>query len=393
VAAILSLVVSVQLATAQESELPIAHLDGVGGLAVQFSADGKLILTAADDDRGDSDVQVWDGVTFKRLLGHHHLQGPLRLANFTAGGRLTFALTNSSAQLWDSQSGKVLVDLPKPSKGFMAAAVSQDGSRIAVATEPSRPRDALNPCEIQILDGRVGTTIAKIEHPPFLEYLRFNFDGSRLMTVEHAEPHERIVRVWNFPAGTEAFQPIPTSYEFAADPSVGLIPASFSPDGRLLAIAGAHDFQVYTARDGRSLFDSKPPDARQADQSGKSSSLPFVEFTSDSNAIFTYRGNGMLWDAMTGKPLGPPIKNMGVFAHVMSPHGRLVVASYSLPRPDGSVDQGAALWNLTSGKKLRTLGRGDIRALALSNDGHRVATSRRSETLIWDLNAPNDAGK
>jgi WD40 repeat protein len=393
VAVILPLLVIVQLATAQESEVPIAHLDGVSGAAVQFNTDGKLILTAADDHRGESDVQVWDGMTFEPILGPHHLRGTLRLANFTAGGRLIFALTNSCAQLRDSRSGKVLVDLPEPRKGFVAGAVSQDGSRIAVAMESSHPRDALKPGEIQILDGRSGTAIAKIEHPPFLEYLSFSFDGSRLMTVEHADPHERIVHVWSFPAGIEAFEPIRTAYDFAADPSVGLIPATFSPDGQLLAIAGDHDFGVYASRDGRKVFDSKPSNGRQADQSNKSSSLPFLEFTSDSKAIFTYRGNGMLWDAMTGKPLGPPIKEMGVFAHIMSPHGRLVLASYSLPQPDGTVDQGAALWDLTSGKRLRTLGRGDIRALALSNDGHRVATSRRSQTLIWDLNALNDAGK
>ena len=96
-------------------ELP-GHQDGVRHAA--FSPDGKLVVTASDDNT----ARLWEvatGQVLRELPGH---QGAVRHAAFSPDGKLVVtASDDNTARLWEVATGQVLRELP----GHQGAVVSR----------------------------------------------------------------------------------------------------------------------------------------------------------------------------------------------------------------------------------------------------------------------------
>jgi WD40 repeat protein len=117
----------------------------------------------------------------------------------------------------------------------------------------------------------------------------------------------------------------------------------------------------------------------------------FVAFSPDGRTAVTASldGTARLWDGLTGKPRGEPLRHEGcVLQAAFSPDSRLVVTA--------SLDRTARLWEVHSGRPrgapLRH--RNPIRSVAFSPDGRTVLTgSNDGGAQIWELASERPLGE
>ncbi len=98
---------------------------------VEFSPDGKQLVTASDDHDG----RVWD-VTSGNLL--HVLRGhffPVRSASFSPSGRWIVSASQFSGGLWDADSGQLLTFLIGHTGPLTGAGFSTDGRWIVTGSD------------------------------------------------------------------------------------------------------------------------------------------------------------------------------------------------------------------------------------------------------------------
>ncbi len=111
--------------------------------------------------------------------------------------------------------------------------------------------------------------------------------------------------------------------------------------------------------------------------------IHFVAFSPDGRTAVTASldGTARLWDALTGEPLGAPLRHeAGVMQAAFSPDSRLVITA--------SLDQTARIWEVEGGRPrgapLRH--RGPVRSVAFSPDGRTVLTGSNDGTAqIWEV--------
>jgi WD40 repeat protein len=142
---------------------------------------------------------------------------------------------------------------------------------------------------------------------------------------------------------------------------------ALSADGSLVAAAGDHGFEVRRTAGGELVADI--PDG--------GSSVRMI-FTADNAGLIATRGNAVqIWQFSGKAPKRILTQEGRVMGIALSPDGsRLATAAY-----DGVI----ALWDLASGRKLRTATHGYIASdLAWSVDGRVLATLGSHKLRTWD---------
>lgn len=196
-------------------------------LRMQFSTDGRRMLTVAEDDFSapspkKSEVHLWDVNTRKPVWPPKVYDGYVRAVLRTDGKALLVHSGSKGLELIDAQKNETVHVLApaSPDLTLHDAAFSPDGRKLVTAVYKSSSQSSI----YRLWDGFTGALIAEIgEYPTFGGGLSFSADGKRF-SFQGERDHRTDIRVYD----VDTLSVLP-------DLNIpgGIAPA-FSPDGRYL---------------------------------------------------------------------------------------------------------------------------------------------------------------
>jgi eukaryotic-like serine/threonine-protein kinase len=317
---------------------PMRHEVGIRDAC--FSKDGLLVATAADD----STARVWDGMTGKPITGPLRHHGPVVHAFFSPDGNLVAtASDDKTAQVWEARTG---VPAGKPLEHFDRVTwveFSPDSRQLATCGRDNRTY-------LWTLDGSSPRRI--LTHGQQVNAAAFRPDGAQLVTVSV----DGTAKLWDSATG----ELIARSEDLGSN----VVHCAFSPDGARV-LAATLGSQVHCL-DAASLKPAFPRPVIHEGAVGRvrfsEDGLRFVSASEDGTAI--------VWDARDGSPLTEPLH-----------HERWVVdARFS---PDGlrvltaCLDGKARVWRVTACGAMPVMFRhqGSVVDFEFSPHGDRLVTA------------------
>ena len=328
----------------------------------QFSPDGRRIVTVSSD----STARVWDAQSGEPLTGPLKHNNHVTSAQFSPDGKRVLTASDGypgglgmchEARVWDAQSGQLLTGPLKHKGSVSSAQFSPDGKRILTASSDGTAR---------VWDAQRGQLLAEpLKDDPSMRSAQFSPDGKRLVTASS----DGTARVWD----AQSSQPL--TGPLRHNRAVGS--AEFSPDGKRILTASADgSARVWEIKTGQ-------PAIEPLKHNG---AVMSAQFSSDGKRILTASshyertGQARVWDAQSGQPLTDPLKHPGtVTSAQFSPDGkRIVVASW-----DGT----ARVWDTQSGPPLPEplKHKREVISAQFSPDGTRILTASEDYTArVWD---------
>jgi WD40 repeat protein len=349
----------------------------VGSLCGAFSPDGTLLATFGRDGL----IHLWEIATGKHRRGRTGLFF-VRTVSFSADGKLLLTSDGNNAVLWEMPTGKPLEILP-PHDAY-SPILSPDGKLLADV-------DFNN--VVSLWDLTTGKVRAKLSgHTADLHTMAFNQSGSRLVTVDSAGRG----KVWDVTAGKErgSFKTL-ASVKMApsGDMIYLMVKMALSPDGTLLAVWESSG-QLWDLGTG----DRAP---QQVDEIKDVGDMAF----DPSGRVLVVSGRSALrlLDART-RQAGPALpRTNGAFPVAFDPTGKSLACATSgsrvlvwdvgaaQPRCDWGPDGCSFLVRVAASDQAessllangREVHMGQVRAVAFSRDGTRMATAGYSALIIW----------
>jgi WD40 repeat protein len=373
-----------------------------------FSPDGKLLACSVSKE----EVVLRDTRTGRSVGGALSHEHSIQKIEFSPDG--AHLLTESylpqgkryplrKLHLWDVATGKLVRE-------------TQQGTEAAWAFSPSGDRVVLSiGTEVQLLHlGRGGLPIASLRHVRLVSSVSFSPDGRRILTVSTG-PDSYLMqqqkgwgeaRLWD-DLGQQVGDPLMhadriTAAVFSSD-SQAILTTSHdgtarlwdAETGRCLGGPLAHDEKVFGGKfspDGRSfatwagadwvsLQETKLWDRPAGPVTLRPGSGQPAAVTPDGAWQLERRLNGrvyFLWDALTGKPLGSPVREARPAQHAwLSTDGKKLLTVHR---------QGARLWDTATGKAIGPLlgGGTSLHGAALSPDARLIATFSEGGVHLWE---------
>lgn len=316
-----------------------------------YSPNGSRLTTTG----GDSHVRFWN-VESGNLLGEPR-QFPqlVHSLKYLSDGRLLVS-QHTESRILDPESGNELERVPIGSHGADRLAISADDRLLA-----GTARDGT----IKIWNMKTREEEYSLHgHPPYIEGLVFGRDLSHLFSVGR----DSVIRIWGLN------KPIESRVFSRVKPRGGL---AFNSDGRRVAIALAGAGSRSNEKDGVQVFDV---------ESGREllrlDALGNPCFSPDDRWLATNRADGSvtLWDAISGREIRK-------FAAEGYRSRRIAIC------PDGglmacSTDTGKVLiWDLSRDASPTIIDRhaDPVTSLFFTPDGGKLITcDRRGRITIWD---------
>jgi WD40 repeat protein len=343
------------------------HTDGVNAAA--FSPNGRMLATAS----WDKTIKLWDAATgteLTTLRGHAHQVACVAFspdgARLASGGGAYLA-AGGEVKLWDISSRKAVADLKGLNGRVMAVAFSPNGEVLAAGGQDP---------VVKLWDSQGRQELGTLRHGGGVLCLAFSAD-SKTLAVGAAGPGYRPwepseIALWEVAdrkkLGTlRGHRAMVQGLAFLADGKT-LLSASF--DGTMKTWDVARQKELASRADrSQTLYSlALSPNGRLLAAAGASR---------DSGEV-------KLWDVARLEPVATVRGHTGVALGVaFSPDSRTLATA--------SADRSARLWTLTDSGELEDkhiLARGrrcGIRAMAFSSDGKTLVTGSSDETVkLWD---------
>ena len=316
---------------------------------VEFSRDGKLLVTAGDD--GTARIHRTDNGRRLRSLRHG---ASLTAATFSPdGSQVVTAGSDGVARIWNTKTGQPVHAL-RHGGPVTSATFSPDGRVLATTSEDGTAR---------IWDPRTGSELHRLDHPHEVESASFSSDGRLLVTTLVSSAHDRIARVFDVGSGrlvARLVNPHPVTS------------ARFAPVGDSV-VTGDID-TIARLWDGRT-------GARGFELTGHTGPVLDAEFSPAADLVVTASADesGRVWDAKTGLLVGI-LQNHGnyVLKAVFSPNGKFIATA--------SRDRTARVFDTDGTLKATLVGhRESVGVVVFSPDGKTLATASLDGTArLWD---------
>src|SRR5262245_32356113 len=323
-------------------------------ICLAVSSDGKALLTEITSD----EFRLWDAVAGKPLGPPTRHRDEVLAGAFSRDGKRFLTLCYWQSAQWDTATGKLLGGTPWQVKAKVAA-FSPDGKTVLTGGRGSA----------HFWDADTGKPVgAPLRYQGLGEALAFSPDGKTVLTAsrhEHLELYE--VRCW----GVQTREPLgPVLRQ-----EDRLAAMTFRRDGKpfLTATAppSARGWAVRLWEPALGLaLGATPEDDRLAEMRVPPAPVPVV-FSPDGKVFATplLEHAARLWDAATGKPVGPALAHTShVAALAFGPGGKTLLT--------WSEDKKVWHWNVTTGK---LIGR---HPLALKDEGWQATFSPDGRTLL-----------
>ncbi|MEV4091369.1 WD40 repeat domain-containing protein [Streptosporangium saharense] len=378
------------------------HVSYVG--TVTFSPDGRTLVTASD-----MDVQLWDVATRRRAaaLGASSASGrrDVALAFSPDGAVLATGGREPGVRLWDVATRRLLVTLPTGRTSVTLLQFSADGTVLGAVGENDvvrlwdvatrRLSTTMRVIRANYVDRFISHTTMAFTPEGIPLVAAFQKGGLRLWDLAARRVTATLpVKGTDFASAQVAFSLDGTTlavsdeggsvrlWDSVTHRPKGSLPSgrasalAFSPDGRILVVAGHQGNRVQ-------FWDTATHRSIGAAFSGGTDVVSGMAFTPDGTwlAVASLDGTVRLWDTTFHHSTGHRLPGSGdANAVAFTPDGTRLAAA----RADGSI------------RLLDTDGRqagapltghaGGVDAVAFSRDGTRLASGGSDETArVWDV--------
>jgi WD40 repeat protein len=260
---------------------------------IAWSADGKWLATTAGD--GFS-FKIWDALPMTPVLSGTQ-KGILWVSWSPDGKRVATTALDTTAVIWDFQTGEQMFTLLGHTKDVQDAFWSPDGSKLVTTGWDNLAKvwDANTGEELLTFSGHVGEPVGKFNGVDSLFGGGWSPDGTRIATVGGSGT----VRVWDASTGEQYYVFQPTK-DYAPTPY-------FSPDGTRLATCSIPGvLQLWDAATGKPVLGGYVNNTEDLSFGDTVDFCISGGWSPDGTRILTasWAGNGAkIWDAKTGENL------------------------------------------------------------------------------------------
>ena len=295
--------------------VPVGQLKGHRGTitSVAFAADGRQIVTAAEDAR----IRIWNAAT-RQTLSTIELDNGAATALAVEGRRVATGHRDGSVVVWDIDNGQKIATVRRNGAGVLSVAFLGDAGKLAVAAQDGVVaiwdlKSLAAPA--QVLDGHDGP----------VQGVAFARSGGQLVTGGA----DKTLRLWTLAGPT-----LTRVYKGHAEAIDAL---AMSPDGRRMVSASSDgQIRISSTQSSRTHFTMRVTVGR----------IAALAFSPDGDLIASVGEDGIvrLWDVRRGRILRSLQSHTGALRAVaFSPDGRRVAAAgadgmvrlwdTSVPRP------------------------------------------------------------
>jgi WD40 repeat protein len=317
-----------------ETDLELAILLAVEAVSIYPTAEAESALRRS----------LFEALTPDLTLPGH--PGGTYFARFTPDGRRVITGgADKAARVWESQSGKMALELRGHSDGVTSADLSPDGKRICTSSryeQTARVWDAAN-----------GERLFEIKQEG-LSLAVFSPDGKQILAVAD----QGYAALWDAASGQRLHQ-LASPYAKMRGAS-RLFGASFSPDGNHVALVDWHPVVIDVAT-GETVFELE----------GHTSQVRDIGYSPNGRSIVTAGEDrtARLWRAATGKNMAVLTHDAEVISATFSPGGHWILTQ--------TADRVLHVWDAASREKVAEI---DVRPqnlthFSFSPDGKFLVTT------------------